>query len=46
MTDAFIDLRDITKDFGGVHALRGVNMQIPKGKSLRSLGTTAQGSPR
>ena len=43
MSEPFIDLRDITKDFGGVHALRGVNMQIPAGQVTAIIGDNGAG---
>ena len=43
MNEAFIELRDITKDFGGVHALRGVNMQIPEGQVTAIVGDNGAG---
>lgn len=43
MNEAFIDLRGITKDFGGVHALRGVDMQIPEGQVTAIVGDNGAG---
>lgn len=43
MTETLIDLREIAKDFGGVHALRGVNMQIPEGQVTAIVGDNGAG---
>lgn len=38
-----IEIKELTKNFGGVQALRGVNMNIPKGKVTAIIGDNGAG---
>ena len=43
MTDNIIEIRNVTKYFGGVHALRGVNLHVPKGEVTAIIGDNGAG---
>lgn len=43
MTNNIIELRNVEKFFGGVHALRGVNMSFPEGKVTAIIGDNGAG---
>lgn len=43
MTKNIIELRNVEKYFGGVHALRGVNLNIPEGKVTAIIGDNGAG---
>lgn len=43
MTNDIIELRNVEKFFGGVHALRGVNMSFPAGKVTAIIGDNGAG---
>ena len=43
--DAVLELRDITKNFGAVCALGGVDLQLRRGSCSGSLATTVRASP-
>lgn len=43
MTDDIVQMRGITKDFGAVHALRGVSAEVKAGEVLALLGDNAAG---
>jgi simple sugar transport system ATP-binding protein len=43
MNDNIIELKDVEKYFGGVHALRGVSMHIPRGQVTAIIGDNGAG---
>lgn len=43
MSDIIIELRDLTKQFGNAHILRGVDLAIPRGSVVGLLGTNGSG---
>ena len=38
-----IELREVTKRFRGVHALRGVNLEVPAGRRVALVGPNGSG---
>ena len=45
MAEAILTLRDIQKSFPGVHALKGVSLNVYPGEVSSPAGKTARGSP-
>nr|WP_231994797.1 ATP-binding cassette domain-containing protein [Vaginimicrobium propionicum] len=42
-TEVVLSTNDITKDFGDVHALAGITMQIGRGETVAIMGPSGSG---
>jgi branched-chain amino acid transport system ATP-binding protein len=43
MSDALLDIIDLNVHYGGIHALQGVSLRVPKGKIVTLIGSNGAG---